>query len=240
MRQPKYQVGEIMNHILYGIDMGSPSKEGGFYCWKSAGISRDNIIDISKNTSSQKKWKNAIDDILKEFESGNQIYIAIEAPLIGQAFGEIWKPRFTIALKEGKEAMEHPYYISASGATAFMAQSFLSEIIVRVEELQNEKGLIFTKKINLYECYTSGLVLQGQVIRKPDPEEGKSTHKKDSEECLLMLIAELSNRSASTNIPNFTSSDALCGLGVLSTSLGKKHFMVSSNILVTSREFKVA
>lgn len=216
-----------MKKVLYGIDMGAPSKKGGFYCWKQVGNGFEDET-LSLGRSSHERWISTQKDIIKELRNGNSIHIAIEAPLLGKdsTKGE-WQPRFQVTLDEGI-AHEHPYYVSAGGATAFMAQAFLAELINLIEKPHN--------KITLYECYTSGLSLKEFTIVKPEPTTDMSqSHRADAYDCLTMLRDRLEKTEKTINVVDQI---ALVPVGILSTAIGKEHFKVYGKILVTHRKFE--
>ncbi len=73
----------------------------------------------------------------------------------------MWKPRFEIKVRNNNKKTtlkEYPYYTSAGGATGFIAQIFLSHLIIKINDKykNNNKDNEIAKKIYLYESYVSG------------------------------------------------------------------------------------
>jgi hypothetical protein len=170
--------------VFYAIDMGAPSKSGGFFCWK---------CDLENNLLipfiGAKDWDKCVASIAQD-ALNSKICLTIEAVLWGMKDKEgNWIKRFY--LKDDPDLTEHPWYKGAGASTGLMAQEFL-------KQLEEKIGKNETVKITLYESYISGLALKGTRTGVPKPDKKneilvnskKSAHGHDALEGLLRTLEE--------------------------------------------------
>lgn len=169
-----------MKKNFYAIDMGSPSKNGGFFCWKYSLANHE--LTSFKGT---RGWLKCIKEIAKDVKN-SEVHLTIEAPLWGNKLkngNQHWCIRFQ--LSKNKKFTEHPWYTLAGATTGFMAQEFLLELNDCISK--NKKAP--KKKITLRESYISG-VKANVNIEKPDSfiETKKGKHANDAFESLLLTL----------------------------------------------------
>lgn len=166
-----------LKKVFYGIDMGSPSEYGGFFCWREDAEGEQRSFEV-------KDWASCLQEIVQFYsDPGTQVYLAIEAPLWGKKVDGKWLPRFEIEIK-GKTYSELAWYTNAGGVTGFMAQQFMAELNQLVPQSVSSK----LNRIILFESYISGLKNDQFKLKKPNPLMGDQSHSVDAFETLCTLM----------------------------------------------------